>query len=234
MRSSTTLADSTARTATGKATPLGKPPSVPAGRTGARAKAGHPFSGKRVRGNTRGEQSHRVTAPLDPVLDQWIARFRGPLTGLLASWGSDWAMAEELAMDTFAEAWLGRARLRGKPSDSQVVGPWLRGIAANLHRSSKRRLRRLRQEPLHEDAAVAPSPDHPDDRLDTLRAAFAQLRADQQMVLRMFYLDEASTREVAALLALTEKAVEGRLHQARRALREKANRMLAATTGGSR
>jgi len=50
----------------------------------------------------------------------------------------------------------------------------------------------------------------------------------------MFYLDEASTREVAALLMLTEKAVEGRLHQARRALREKADRLLAATAGGSR
>ncbi|MCA8963665.1 MAG: sigma-70 family RNA polymerase sigma factor [Planctomycetes bacterium] len=175
-----------------------------------------------------------MTAHLDPVLDQWIARFRGPLTGLLASWGADWGEAEELAMDTFAEAWLGRERLRGSMADSRVVGPWLRGIAANLHRSRQRSARRLRLEPLHEDAAVAPSPEHPDERLDVLRAAFALLRTDQQMVLRMFYLDEASTREVAALLMLTEKAVEGRLHQARRALREKADRLLAATAGGSR
>lgn len=175
-----------------------------------------------------------MTAPLDPVLDQWIARFRGPLTGLLASWNSDWAEAEELAMDTFAEAWLGRARLRGNPEDPQVVGPWLRGIAANLHRSRKRMVRRMRQEPRIEDAAAAPPPDRPDDRLDALRAAFVQLRTEQQTVLRMFYLDEASTRDVAALLGLTAKAVEGRLHQARRALRDKATRMLAATTGGTR
>ncbi len=49
----------------------------------------------------------------------------------------------------------------------------------------------------------------------------------------MFYLDEASTREVAALLFLSEKAVEGRLYQARRALRELAERIHAAAAGGS-
>ncbi len=51
-----------------------------------------------------------MTAPLDPTLERWIALFRGPLTGLLASWGTDWRQAEELAMDTFAEAWLPTAQ----------------------------------------------------------------------------------------------------------------------------
>ena len=37
--------------------------------------------------------------------------------------------------------------------------------------------------------------------------------------LRMHYLEASSSREVAALLGVTPKAVEGRLYQARKALR---------------
>lgn len=175
-----------------------------------------------------------MTVSLDPTLEQWIARFRGPLTGLLASWGADWQQAEELSMDAFAEAWLGRDRLRGDATDSLVVGPWLRGIALHLWRSQRRKVRRLRQEALPADDALATPVDTEDARLEALREGFAQLRPELQTVLRMFYLDAANTREVAALLDLTEKAVENRLYQARRALRAQAERIHTAATGGSR
>lgn len=172
---------------------------------------------------------------LDPILEQWIARFRGPLVGLLASWGANWGEAEDLAQDTFCEVWLSIDRLRGSRKDSRVVGPWLRGIAANLHRT-KNRLAHKRKQVALTDGEVLATPiadDETDERLGALRTAFAQLRTEHQTVLRMFYLDEASTREVAALLFLSEKAVEGRLYQARRALRELAERIHAAAAGGS-
>ncbi|MCR9244787.1 MAG: sigma-70 family RNA polymerase sigma factor [bacterium] len=173
-----------------------------------------------------------MAANLDPTLELWIARFRGPLIGLLASWGEDWRSAEELAMDTFAEAWLSRRRLRGDASDTAVVGPWLRGIAHNLSRHGRRRRARQRLEAL---PAELPAPvDTPDDRIEILRRGFAELRPEDQTVLRMFYLDESSTREVAALLELTEKAVESRLYQARRALRALTDRMSSPTAGGAR
>ena len=165
-----------------------------------------------------------MTEPLDALLEQWIAHFRGPLVGLLASWGADWGAAEELAMDTFAEAWLGRARLRGSPRDSRVVGPWLRGIAANLFRARQRAVRRRRQVPVDERPDLAAPVAADDERICELRAAFAELPGEQQTVLRMFYLDTASTREVAALLQLTNKAVERRLQRARQALRERVER----------
>jgi RNA polymerase sigma factor (sigma-70 family) len=172
-----------------------------------------------------------MTDPLDPTLEQWLARFRAPLVGLIASWGAEWAAAEELAMDTFAEAWLARHRLRGDPTDDRVIGPWLRGIAHNLQHARLRQVRRQRFEALPSELP-SPSP-VADERLDALRAAFAQLRDDQQTILRMFYLDETSTREVAALLELTPKAVESRLHAARAVLRQHAQRLLAAE-GASR
>jgi len=171
--------------------------------------------------------------PLDPQLEHWIAHFRGPLVGLLASWGADWQSAEDLAMDTFAEAWLGHQRLRCDPSDLEAVGAWLRGIAHNLLRSYRRTLTRVTE--LDEaTAASTPQPNNERDaRQEVLRQAFAELRIEHQEVLRMHYLEETTAREVAALLGVTQKTIEMRLYQARRALRHFADKHLR-TTGAER
>ena len=42
-----------------------------------------------------------------------IASYRGPLIGLIASWGAPWSDAIELAQDSFVEAWLHRDSCRG-------------------------------------------------------------------------------------------------------------------------
>ncbi len=159
------------------------------------------------------------THTLEQSFEDWIEGFRGPLVGLLASWGSDWGAAEELAQDTFAEAWLSRARYAAAPGDRGAAGAWLRGIAFRLHQSALRKRERERQLslPLTEEQA-APTKEI-DERMERLAAAFTELSAPHQTVLRMHYLERTSTLEVAALLGLTPKAVEGRLYQARRALR---------------
>jgi RNA polymerase sigma-70 factor (ECF subfamily) len=168
--------------------------------------------------------------PLDADLDRWIAAFRGPLVGLIASWGASWRQAEELGMDTFAEAWLARDRFRAPRATLETVGPWLRGIAFRLLQAARRRERRQPTALAHEPPAAAP--DTGDERRDALRAAFAELRPELQQVLRMHYLEHATAREVAALLGITPKAVESRLYQARRALRALAERKRQKMAGG--
>lgn len=167
-------------------------------------------------------------------LERWIRAFRGPLIGLLASWGADWRAAEELAQETFAEAWLARARFRADPSDLPAVGAWLRGIAFRLacaaQRRSDGRTRPLAAEP------VAPESDAPEDdeKRALLAAAFARLSSQHQTVLRMHYLEETSAREVAALLGLSPKAVEDRLYQARKELRARVERAARSAAQGVR
>jgi len=174
------------------------------------------------------------SSALDPKLEQWLAHFRGPLIGLLASWGSDWQSAEELAMDTFAEAWLGRERMRADVDDLDAVGAWLRGIAQNLWRSHQRKRSRVTSlEERHEHVVAAESGDEPDEQQEALRRAFPELHLEHQEVLRMHYLEQTTAREVAALLGETQKAVEMRLYQARRALRYFADKQLR-TEGAER
>ena len=144
--------------------------------------------------------------------------------GLVASWGSGWQAAEEIAQDAFAEAWVGRERFAGDEQDSGAVGAWLRGIAFNMHRAQQRDARRRKAATLEERDVPHETAEH-DPRRAALAAAFRKLRAPHQTVLRMHYLEETSAQGVAALLGLTNKAVEGRLYQARIALRAELERI---------
>jgi hypothetical protein len=67
-------------------------------------------------------ESRSINTSEQGLLEGWIAAFRGPLIGLLASWGRDWRAAEELAQDTFAEAWVSRGRFVGDFSDTRAYG----------------------------------------------------------------------------------------------------------------
>ena len=167
--------------------------------------------------------------PTQEDFEGWVNAFRGPLVGLLASWVPDWTRAEELAQDTFAEAWVGRARFRGDPGDLKAAGAWLRGIAFHLHAATLRQ--RGKSTPLRLEVDPAePEPEAPDERRDQLATAFAQLRTSHQTLLRMFYLEETSTAEVAAVLGITPRAVEGRLRQARKALRARTEHVARRTS----
>ncbi len=188
------------------------------------------------------ETDPATATPMELAFETWVDAFRGPLVGLLASWGSDWATAEELAGDPFAEAWMGREPFQGDPGDLGAVGAWLRGIAHHLWKASLRKRRRDRIVPgptpqvagvdgpaVDGGAAFGGLPPAESEqevqRRASLKVAFDQLKPQHQNILRMYYLEETATADVAALLGLTTRAVEGRLYQARRSLRLKVERM---------
>lgn len=159
------------------------------------------------------------SAVTDEDLERWTTAFRGPLVGLFVSWGRDWRAAEELAQDCLAEAWMSRERFIGDPQSLDAAGAWLRGIAFRLHAANQRREAVRAAAPLDSEPASKPTAEA-HERRESLSRAFEQLTGEHQLVLRMHYLEGTSAREVAALLGLTAKAVEGRLYQARRALRK--------------
>jgi RNA polymerase sigma-70 factor, ECF subfamily len=165
-------------------------------------------------------------------LTAFIDAYRGPLIGLIASWGAPWGEAVELAQDSFAEAWLRRESCRGDWRQSAVFGAWLRGVALNQYRNwarSRRRERRVMQvEPAALAEISASAEETANEDSEALREAIDRLPAKQRQVVLMHYLEETSVSEVAALLAVSIKTAEGRLYQARRTLR----RLLDDKLGG--
>ncbi len=154
---------------------------------------------------------------LGHLIDAW----RGPLAGLLAARGANWADAEELAQDVFAEAWLGRDRFRGDLSDERAVGAWLAGIARHLHSARSRQRKTVQLPAGNADELVQPVPEGLDlDEARRVRDAIANLPDREREVVQAFYLEGTSTARVAALLETSERAVEGLLRRARARLGE--------------
>ncbi len=158
-------------------------------------------------------------------IQESIDRFGIPLTGLLMSWGVSSADAAELAQDSIADAHLSLSSCRGNANDPIVFGRWLRGIVRNKFRDwSRSRSRRQRlgtaTDPIILDHVVKET-GIVDERLLLLRKEIDQLPAKQREVVMMHYLDETSVENVAAILGVTVKSVEGRLYQARKTLRRR-------------
>ena len=161
-------------------------------------------------------------------LEETIDRFRGPLTGLILSWGAPPVDAIEMAQDSMTDAYLHRDRCTGNIQDPEVFGRWLRGVAKNKYsnwaRSRSRRERRVvlmspeeladKQNQNSQSVSVDPA-------IQRLRDEIERLPKKQREVVLMHYLDESSVADVAAILSVTPKAVEGRLYQARLRLRKR-------------
>ena len=142
-------------------------------------------------------------------LAELIDTYRGPLVGLIASWGAPWADAAELAQDSFAEAYLNRASCHGDWSKPEVFGPWLRGVALNVYRNwargRRRRERVVKFDSAAVELAVDPPTPEPSEQIQRLRQAIEQLPVHQRQVVLMHYLEDAKVHEIAMLLSVSVK-----------------------------
>jgi RNA polymerase sigma-70 factor, ECF subfamily len=110
----------------------------------------------------------------------------------------DAALADDLAQETFVQAWRGLARFRGDASFST----WLLGIARNHWRNARRS---QREAGTLDDHAAAPELATPAATAQTdlrhdLARALAQLSADEQLALHLGYQQGLSHAEIATLL----------------------------------
>jgi RNA polymerase sigma factor (sigma-70 family) len=128
--------------------------------------------------------------------------------------------AHDLTAETFAQAWLVRARFRDEADGS--AGPWLFGIARNVLLMSVRRRAleqsaRVRLGMLTETTAAAP-----DERwLDGLDDVLAELPEGQREAMRLRIVDDLSYDQLADTLGTTPGAARVRVHRALATLRNR-------------
>jgi RNA polymerase sigma factor (sigma-70 family) len=140
---------------------------------------------------------------------------------------ADAATAHELLAETFAQAWLGARRFRGREDGSGAA--WLYGIARNLVRQHLRRGRveSAARQRLAMTASTARLDEFEaiDARIDArelapaVREAFAELTRDQQRAIAYRVLEDLSYDEVATQLHITTATARTRVFRGLEALR---------------
>ena len=130
--------------------------------------------------------------------------------------------AHDLTAETFAQAWLSRARFRDEARGS--AGPWLFGIARHVLLVSvrRRRLERSASDRLGVlDAGGRQAAAEPDEAwLDGLDEALAHLPEAQQDAIRLRIVDDLGYDEAAERLETTPQAVRARVSRGLSTLRK--------------
>jgi RNA polymerase sigma-70 factor (ECF subfamily) len=131
--------------------------------------------------------------------------------------------AHDLTAETFAQAWLARARFRDEGHAS--AAPWLYGIARNVLLMSvrNRRIERAalgRLGLLGDPAAVTAVDAEPEERwLERLESALDELSASEREAIDLRFGRDLSYESVADVLQTTPGAARVRVHRALSALR---------------
>jgi RNA polymerase sigma-70 factor, ECF subfamily len=133
----------------------------------------------------------------------------------------DRELTEDLIQATFLRAVVDWQR-NGVPSEPLA---WLNTVARNLT------VDHYRRERLEDRSAprgsVLWSFDTGISLKDLIRKVLTLVRGDQRRLIRAFYFEGRTTREIAKDLKISERAVEGRLRRARRALRGRLSQILS-------
>jgi RNA polymerase sigma-70 factor (ECF subfamily) len=141
--------------------------------------------------------------------------------------------AEDALQDTFISCWKGISRFDGRSK----FGTWIHRVAVN---AAFKRLRKNFDHRGHlpiEEAARHVATDVPTlEALGPVWQAVAALPDDLSQIIRLKYIEELSSEEIAAELGLTSENVRQKLHRARIALAAKLQPILCpsgdVTCGG--
>lgn len=172
----------------------------------------------------------------------FVRRFGGRMTAAAVRLLRDAALAEDCVQEAFVSAFRNLHRFEGRSS----LGTWLHRITVNAC-LVKLRVRKRASEcslegilPGSEAAGDGhglgwQNPASAEDQVaenqlrDLVRAQIGELPDGYRIVLTLRDIQELNTREVAALLRISEGAVKVRLHRARAALRRRLESLLVDT-----
>ena len=150
----------------------------------------------------------------DQALEQMLETHQGKVFRMAVVILRDAGRAEEVTQDIFLKLWRALPAYDGRAS----VSTWLYAIARNSCLSAVRAEGYRRTSPLDEVTEPGASSGTP--LKLSVEQCVGRLPELQRQVISLFYLEDRSVSEVAAMLDLPENTVKSHLHRARRALSE--------------
>lgn len=130
--------------------------------------------------------------------------------------GGDAALADDLAQDTFVQAWHGLANFRG----NSTFATWLLGIAHNHWRNARRKQRTVSVEPAHlATLDPVPSTAQLSDLRHDLDRALRTLTDEERTALHLCFQQGLSHSEIADVLQWPLGTVKTHLNRGKEKLR---------------
>jgi RNA polymerase sigma factor (sigma-70 family) len=161
-----------------------------------------------------------------------VARYQDVVCAVSYSSTGDRNLSEDVAQETFIAAWSQLDRLR----DKSVVRSWLCGMARNIARKARKRLRR--EELVDSDDQAAEGTPFVDaargDAERIVREALSRIPEGCREVLVLYYREDLSVREIAETLGTNEVAVMQRLSRGRRYLADSVTDLVERSLRGER
>ncbi|HEX4450825.1 MAG TPA: sigma-70 family RNA polymerase sigma factor [Kofleriaceae bacterium] len=162
-----------------------------------------------------------------------VARYQGLVCAVSFSSTGDPVLSEDVAQETFVEAWRHLDRVR----EPRRLRSWLCGIARNLGRKARKRRRREELTDVETHAADGANAFDQLAKIDAeriVRAALLRVPETYREVLVLYYRDDRPIREVAEALGLSEAAVMQRLSRGRRYLADGVTALVESSLRGTR
>lgn len=167
-----------------------------------------------------GSLAHRVVAGDREAFDELMKHFYPGLLRAAYLIAGNRADSEDIVQETFASCWINRARIR----EPEHIGRWL---YRSMTREAWRVGRMSRREQPVEEVISENTPGRGsvlEEVVNTsgkqeLFAAIAALPVKQRTVLVLYYYNEMSAKEIAAVTGCLEGTVKSRLFTARKNLK---------------
>ncbi len=134
-------------------------------------------------------------------------------------------LTEDVVQETFVRAWQNWHRRR---ADNPLA--WLKTVAHNLLVNHFRQLKPHSLDEINFDP-VSDTPLTAPDDVAWVQMGLTRIKKNYSEILEMHYFDEKNFKEISAQLSITERAVEGRIHRARLALRKQVQKLIKANGG---
>ena len=148
----------------------------------------------------------------DRALERLLGEYQNKVFRMALAMFRDSARAEDVTQDVFVKLWRALPLYDGRAA----VGTWLYTIARNTCLSASRSDGYRRTSALED--SIEPSVSSTTPLTLSVEQCLSRLPDVQRQVTTLFYLQERSVADVAAMLDLPEGTVKSHLHRARRAL----------------
>ena len=154
------------------------------------------------------------------ALDLLVRRWNGKLCAHVFGYVKDWALAKDITQDTWGSV-LGKIHML---RDTNSFGSWAMTIAGRKALDTLSKHKKIKKEVKKKFWEEQTSQDKVDDgkenKIKKIKTVMETLPLEQKMVLKLFYLQEYSLKEISDITNASVNTVKTRLFRAREKIKD--------------